>query len=226
MRVIARLLAALGFAVVLGSATTALADFSACESAYTTNDTKQQIALYTSCLTKGGLPIQDRAGAFNNRGIAYARVGEMDKAFNDFTWAIEADPRWATAYANRGEIYEQRGEWAKARADFEQGILVGPSDVAIESYVHEVLLLAACPDASLRDGHKAVDLGLKLVKRSKRPEAHDSLAAAYAETGQFEDAIREESKAIELAGAKAPAGEIAMLQAHLERFRSGSPLRL
>ncbi len=224
---IAKLLAALSFVVGLGYASGALADFSACDSAFRAHDSQQEITLWTSCLIKGGLPLQDRAGAFNNRGVAYERIGETDKAFNDFTWAIEADPRWATAYANRANVYMHRREWAKARADFEQGISVGPSDVAIGSYVGEVWLLAACPDDSIRDGHKAVELGLKAVRLSKKwPNAHDSLAMAYAEVGQFDDAIREESTAIELADPKAQAGGPALFQAHMEQFRKGSPVRL
>ncbi len=223
----AKLLAALSFVVGLGCASGALADFSACDSAFRAHDSQQEITLWTSCLIKGGLPLQDRAGAFNNRGVAYERIGETDKAFNDFTWAIEADPRWATAYANRANIYVHRHEWAKAKADFEQGISVGPSDVALGSYMGEVWLLAACPDDSIRDGHKAVELGLKTVKLSKKwPSGHDSLAMAYAEVGQFDDAIREETTAIELAGAKAPTTEAALFQAHLDQFRKGAPIRL
>ncbi len=80
------------------SATPALADFSACGSALVATVPQEEIRLYTICITKGGMPVQDRAGAYNNRGNAYLREGEPDRAFEDLTRAIESDPRRGTGY--------------------------------------------------------------------------------------------------------------------------------
>ena len=95
----------------------ARADFSACESALQAKDVHQQIALYSSCLKRGGLVATDIAGAFNNRGVDYRRIGDTDAALQDFTSSIQYDPNWPTAYVNRSYIEASRGKCEEALAD-------------------------------------------------------------------------------------------------------------
>jgi tetratricopeptide (TPR) repeat protein len=218
------LVAAGAFAAALGVAGPALADFSACDSAFTATDVHQQINLWTICITKSGLTGADRAGAFNNRGNAYRRIGEEEKAFQDFTWSIEADPNWGTAYLNRGHMYERRGDWAHAVADFEKAGHLSPIDVRAEALNDEAWLLATCSDREVRNGPKAVELAQKAISYKDGPAQRDTLAAAYAQSGKFDDAVREESKAIELLKAKTPTAETAGFEQRLELYRSGMPL--
>ena len=121
--------------VVSGFAGPALADFSACDSAYHATDPHDQISGYTLCIAKGGVPASDLGGAFNNRGIAYLRLGEVDKAFDDFSQSIVYDPHFAIAFVNRGEIYAQRGDLAKAEADFDMAIKLPANRSKAEIFV-------------------------------------------------------------------------------------------
>ena len=52
-------------------------------------------------------------------------------------------------------------------------------------------LLATCPDNSVRNGQKAVELAQQAVQLSngRSPEILDTLAAAYAEAGRFHEAV-------------------------------------
>ena len=225
MHSVAKLAAAAVSLAVIGSANSALADFSACTAGLQTNDPEQQIERYTQCITNGGLPIVDRMGAYNNRGNAYARLGEMDKALQDFSWAIESDPSWATSYVNRGNIYLSRGDWPKAVADFDKAIQVGPASASVQAYRDEAWLLATARDPAVRNGPKALRLAQKAVHLKDSPTMRDALAAAYAETGQFEDAVREETKAIALAQSRHPAEEADAFQARLELYQKGMPYR-
>lgn len=227
MNKLAKLAGAVIALAIAGSASSAWADFSACDGALRANDPEQQIKLYTLCINQGGLPIADRAGAYNDRGNAFHRLGEVDKALQDYTWAIESDPNWATSYVNRARLYLSRGAWAKASADYEKAIQVGPwiAHVGLEAYSGEAWLLATCRDAAVRDGPKAVKLAQKAVKYRDGPATRDTLAAAYAEAGQFEDAVREETKAIALAQSKTPSEDTAGFQARLELYRQRVPYR-
>jgi tetratricopeptide (TPR) repeat protein len=196
----AELIAAWLLFAVFGAASPAQADFSACESAYTSNDPHQQIDLYTICLTKSGMAGADRAGGFNNRGLAYERVGEEDKAFNDFTWSIESDPNWGTAYLNRGYLYRKRQDWPHALADFDRAAHLAPVNARPKAFNAEARLLLDCPDPSLRNPAKAIVAAKASLRLRDDAATHDILADAYAAVGQADDAVSEESRAVELAG--------------------------
>ncbi len=61
----------------------------------------------------------DVAVTYNNRGVAYARLGEYDLAIADYTAALEISPASADFVKNRGLAYEQLGELDNALADFQ-----------------------------------------------------------------------------------------------------------
>jgi tetratricopeptide (TPR) repeat protein len=91
-----------------------------------------------------------------------------------------------------------------------------------------VWTLATCPDAQYRDGHKAVKLALSIIKNTKNPDAphFDNLAAAYAETGNFEDAIKSQEDAIELLQVQNN-DPVRLLKYHfrLENYKNDKPTR-
>jgi tetratricopeptide (TPR) repeat protein len=66
------------------------------------------------------------AVAFNNRGLAYANLGQNDKAIADLDQAIDFDPQMATAYLNRGAAYESKGEHERGIADYSRAISLDP----------------------------------------------------------------------------------------------------
>jgi len=61
-------------------------------------------------------------------------------------------------------------------------------------------VLATSPDAKLRDGRRAIELAEKACELSEYKLAHilSTLAAAYAETGDFDRAVEWSTKAVEL----------------------------
>ena len=60
----------------------------------------------------------DVSVTYNNRGVAYARLGEYELAIADYTAALEISPTSADFVKNRGLAYEQWGDLDKALADF------------------------------------------------------------------------------------------------------------
>ncbi|MCP4621787.1 MAG: tetratricopeptide repeat protein [Bradyrhizobium sp.] len=67
-----------------------------------------------------------RAGAFNNRGIAYFSKGEFDNAMHDFDEAISAKPSNPVLYHNRGLALYNKGDNEGAIRSYEEAIRVQP----------------------------------------------------------------------------------------------------
>lgn len=66
------------------------------------------------------------AFAFNNRGIAHYRHGDLEKSIADFERALRINPRLADAYNNRGNVWHAKGVLEKALPDFDQAIKLNP----------------------------------------------------------------------------------------------------
>jgi tetratricopeptide (TPR) repeat protein len=99
------------------------------------------------------------------------------------------------------------------------------ADQGVEALNGLAWLLASCPIPELRDGSNAVLLAETAVSRTSRkdPGCLDTLAAAYAEIGDFAKAVsvQEEAKA-----SNKDLGLTGELTAHLNVYKSGAPLRL
>ena len=88
-------------------------------------------------------------------------------------------------------------------------------------------LLATSADGQIRDGAAAVELA-ELASKSAGdhgPSLFDTLAAAYAEVGRFEDAAESAKKAIELARSSGQAGLAGRIEKRLRLYQAGQPYR-
>jgi tetratricopeptide (TPR) repeat protein len=161
------------------------------------------------------------ATAHGGRGVAYASKGDYDQALADFTEAIRLAPAVAALYNNRGAVHASRGDYDKAIADYEKAISIDPKYVS--AYRDLAWLQATCPDARYRNGKQAVENARKACDLSDWRDWSDLaiLAAAYAESGNFDEAIKWQNEAIELA----PQSKRAACRSRLELYKSGKPYR-
>jgi len=65
-------------------------------------------------------------GAFVNRGIAYRRIGDYERALSDYDQAIRLNPAAADAFNNRGNAYRELHEFDKAIGDYDEAIRLNP----------------------------------------------------------------------------------------------------
>ncbi len=65
---------------------------------------------------------------YNNRGLEYQKLGQMDRAIDDFTKTLEIDPNNFKAYANRAITYGDMGQWDKQVDDCSKSIEINPNN--------------------------------------------------------------------------------------------------
>jgi tetratricopeptide (TPR) repeat protein len=158
---------------------------------------------------------------YNNRGNVYSASGDHIKAIEDFNEAIRLDPQEAIAYNNRGNARYFLKLYDKALADFAEAIRLDPTDPV--AYNSRAVLRAACPDEKYRDGKQAIEDATKACELTewKDGEVIETLAAAYAEAGDFSKAIEWQKHAIEMADES----EKADLKARLDLYQDRKPYR-
>src|SRR5262245_56581424 len=158
------------------------------------------------------------ADALYERGNALLKKKAYDRAISDYTEAIAFYPQpFAGAYVGRGSAYEEKKDYFKAINDFARATQL---DAKLpHGFNNLAWLLATCPDAKFRDGKKAVELSKKACELTGHKDGAklDTLAAAYAESGQFKEAVTWQTKSLEMA-AKESQDE---RRARLELYKSG-----
>jgi tetratricopeptide (TPR) repeat protein len=162
---------------------------------------------------------QRSAEAFD-RGNAAADRKDYDTAIAEFTEAIRLDPESDGAYHNRAGAYADKGEYARAIADYTEAIRLAPDEPA--SLTSRAWPLATCPDAGLRDGKRAVELAKRACQLSGWKDANDleNLAAACAECGQFDQAVKWQTRAIAVGTGLEDPDEA---DRRLELYKAGKP---
>ncbi|MHB1034747.1 MAG: tetratricopeptide repeat protein [Pirellulales bacterium] len=153
--------------------------------------------------------------------MIYSAAKRTDKAIEAYTAALAEDPKSGAAYRGRADAYLAVGRQAEAIADYEAALKIKPDDSGVLNNLAWVL--ATSPDDKLRNGKRAIELATEACRVTEYKQAHilSTLAAGYAEAGDFEAAKRWSKKAVEL-------GEKEQKEAlgkELKSYESGKPWR-
>jgi tetratricopeptide (TPR) repeat protein len=165
------------------------------------------------------------ANAYYNRGNILFAEGRIDEAMADWEKTLQIQPNDADAHTCIGNALLRRGSLSEAVAHYERAIALAPEDP--HSRINIAWVLATAPDASIRDGIKAVEFAQQAVKlsRSNDPKFLRTLAAAYAESSRFSEAITTAKQAIVIATIQGKSGFANVLDGDLRLYRDHVPLR-
>jgi tetratricopeptide (TPR) repeat protein len=157
-----------------------------------TGRTEEAASDYTAALAQ--LP-QD-AELYAMRGEANHRLGKYDEALADLSQSIEIAPHNAVAYAQRGNVHAEQGDYERAISDFRQALTIDADSA--EAHRSLAWLLATCPDHTFRNPRQALASASRAAQLAAPgdPFMLDALAAAHANAGQFDRAIRCQQEAI------------------------------
>ena len=157
------------------------------------------------------------AGAYNNRGNAYADKGDFDRAIKDYSKVIDLNSKDAVAYYNRGNAYADKGDFGTAIADYSKAIELNP-EYAV-AYNNRGLAYADKGDfgTAIADYSKAIELNPDAITYNNRGNA-------YVQKGEIDRAIQDFDKAIGLNSKYAPAycnrGEVWLHRQEWEKARA------
>jgi tetratricopeptide (TPR) repeat protein len=140
----------------------------------------------------------DDSVAWLQLGLLYGVEHQSVKAIDAFTAAIKTDREREFTYQVRADTYLGRGMQKEAIADYEQSLKLDEANSGVLNNLAWVL--ATSPEAKLRDGGRAIALATKACELTSYKQAHilSTLAAAYAETGDFKTAKEWSQKSIDI----------------------------
>lgn len=155
--------------------------------------------------------------AYIDRGNAWAQKEDYAKAIADYDQALRLEPNNVLAHFDRGSQMRTAGRYDEALADYRAAIDADPQFA--RAYNNAAWILAACPEAKVRNGKQAVEYALRACELNQWKQV-GNLAAAYAEAGQFDAALKYQQQAVDLTTAE---DLKANLKNRLTLFRAGRP---
>ena len=160
-----------------------------------------------------------------NLGMALNSIGQYSRATSHFEYILTISPRDPKTLHMLAVAVNREGNIDRAITLYNQVLEVAPEDLATLNNL--AWILATAPKAEQRDGARAVQLALKLCKATeyKIPVSIDTLAAAYAQSGQFELAVKWAARALEMSDPADPKRQMRSELRTLYSQKRAYPLR-
>jgi hypothetical protein len=146
---------------------------------------KNEFSLWNDAILKS----PGKVRAYNERGIAYVRAGNYEKALDDFNIAMRLNPNYHLAYYNRAIVYKNQGDYDLAIADYKNAIRINPK--YFDAFNNLGTTYAAKSDTSdaILSFSRAIELNPYFA------QAYYNRATAYASQGNYDKAESDYAKA-------------------------------
>jgi len=156
---------------------------------------------------------------------ALTQQGKLGGALQNLETAIRLDPKSPDAHENLGEILMRNGDAARARDELRAALGLRPEWEPVMNNL--AWLLATHPESRIRNGQEARRIAERACQLSGQTNLWfiHTLAAAYAETGDFTNAVTAAERALRLAGDSGRSDLISNAQFRVELYESHQPLR-
>jgi tetratricopeptide (TPR) repeat protein len=158
-----------------------------------------------------------------NLGKFLVEQGRPEEALPELQYILQIKPQFAPAEEAMAAALQSSGQSAQALAHWRKALTLEP--VSIGALSGTAWLLATAPDANIRNGTEAVALAEKAneIASGKSPDVLDTLAAAYAETGDFVKAREFADRALDLAVAQKDKDLSTAIRARIQLYNAGKP---
>jgi Tfp pilus assembly protein PilF len=165
------------------------------------------------------------ATAHNNLGTALIKLGRFAEALASFHQAVRFGPRIAKYRYNLASVLQEVGQEDEAVVQFREALRL---DAAWPPSVRRLAWeLATCKETSHGDSILAVHLARQACPAviPPEPDALDTLAAALAGSGRFEEAVCVAQKALALVASTGQPERVKPIEERLHRYERRQPFR-
>ena len=168
----------------------------------------------------------DHAAAHINLGNALIKKGSVDEAITHYQLALQIKPDYAEVHINLGNALLKKGSVDEAIVHYQKALQIKPDSAKAQNNLAWVLATAL--QASLRNGHQAVELAQQAnqIAGGENPIILRTLAAAYAEAGRFPEAVATAQRALQLAETQSNPALADALRSQMKLYQAGFPFHL
>ena len=161
----------------------------------------------------------NRVAARLDLGSALYRIGRYGESAETYRQVVEADPTNVRARRGEAEALASMGRSREALQLLDESWRAIPESVELLDALAR--LLASAEDQEVRDGERAVDLARRTLRAGTNPSRLETLAMANAEAGLFDEAVKMQSRAIEMMIWEGRTDALPRLEANLARYLAG-----
>jgi len=187
------------------------------------NDLPGAIDCFGRALRNAPRGSQVQAEIHVNLGHTYSRQGDTNEAIAQFEKALSFEPDLAEAHHDLANALQRQGRYDEAISHFKSALEANPrSALTMNNFAW---LLATCSDSSIRNDAAALELALHAngLSGENDPLILHTLAAAYAQNGQFVQAVETAQRALQLAQKQGKDFLVRALTQEIPRYQNGQP---
>jgi len=163
--------------------------------------------------------------AYYNLGLIFSKENKIDEAIDAWQNVVRIRPQFAQGHEYLGYALYAHSKFPESLAELRKALDEEPNRLFALKLAAN--LLATCPDSTVRNGAEALSLAEKAKQLSggNDPGVLDTLSAAYAENGRFDEATAAEQQAVALAAQREDPMLASRLKAHMARYELKEALR-
>lgn len=159
----------------------------------------------------------------NNFAVALTELGKCREALVELDMALKIDPEYGNALVNRGVALACLGEREQAMAEFNRALELYPDRASITNAI--AWKLSKSDQPGFRDDPFPLRMAERTVSLEDTHYYRDTLAAALANAGRFDEAVAEQRRATAMAREKGQLGFMPPYERHLALYERKQVLR-
>jgi tetratricopeptide (TPR) repeat protein len=150
--------------------------------------------------------------------------GRFEQAMADYQEALRINPRSAEARFGYAMALVRLNRYREARDWLEESARTFPERREFSNALARVL--AAAPDATVRDGRRAMTLVREIFSADQSPDVVETMAMVAAELGDFSQAVAIQREVLEAARQSGQSADVPRLTTNLRLYEKGQPTRV